>query len=90
MESEAFTSAPIGRPTARPNLLEKNSGVNKGSGSTTAAYAKIGSAVVAAGVVTWLGVPLFANVTQMVLAWTAAQLQQQQSNMTAANATTLE
>jgi hypothetical protein len=66
VESQSFTSAPIGKATANPDLLDKNvpgGGRKKGSDSTTAAYAKIGSAVAIAGVVTWFGVPLLAAFT---------------------------
>ena len=66
----SLTAAPIGKATARPNLLDKSTpggGGRKGSVSTTAAFAQIGSAVVVAGIVTWFGVPLIANFTQKVL-----------------------
>jgi hypothetical protein len=42
-------------------------GIRKGAESTTAAYAKIGSVVVAAALVTWLGVPLMGSIAQHVL-----------------------
>lgn len=69
MESTSLTAAPVGKATAQPDLLDKNTpgaGARSGSVSTTAAFAQIGAAVVVAGVVTWFGVPLIASVTQKV------------------------
>jgi hypothetical protein len=76
IESQSFTSAPVGKATANPDLLDKNvpgGGRNKGSDSTTAAYAKIGSAVAVAGVVSWLSVPLLAGFTASVLEMIASR-----------------
>jgi len=58
VETKAFTDAPVGKPTAHPHRLEKDSpGRTSGTDSTMAAYAKIGALVVSAAVITWFGVP---------------------------------
>jgi hypothetical protein len=62
--------APVGKATAHPDLLDKSAtggGRKKGSDSTAAAYAKIGSAVAVAGIVTWFGVPVLANFTENLI-----------------------
>lgn len=70
VESEGFTQAPIGQATAHPNLLDKDGpggSLKATSESTAGAYAKIGSLVVVAAILTWLGVPVLAAITEKVL-----------------------
>ena len=71
VESPSFTAAPIGKAIANPQLLDKSApggAAKKGSDSTLAAYTKIGSALVLAGVVTWFGVPILAKFTMAIFA----------------------
>jgi len=66
-ETETFTAAPVGQATAQPEQLSKEApGSNQKTGgeTTTVAYAKIGSAVVAAGAFTWFTVPLIAGLAE--------------------------
>lgn len=69
-ETVLFTEAPIGQPTAKPSLLDRefdhNAPYVTGPDSTAAAYAKITSILVTAGIVTWFGVPILAGVTEYV------------------------
>jgi hypothetical protein len=63
-----FTEAPIGQATAHPALLDQEGlGSFLKPDSTAAAYAKIGSLVAAAGVLTWFGVPLLGAATEYAL-----------------------
>lgn len=70
VETAAFTDAPLGQATARPNLLDKagpGGSAPAGSESTAAVYAKLGSLVTAATLVTWFGVPLLSKLTEEAL-----------------------
>jgi len=72
IESHGFTEAPIGQPTAHPTLVDKNrpgGAFSTGSETTSAAYIRLGSLVVAAGILTWFGVPLLASITQRALSY---------------------
>ena len=72
VESVAFTDAPLGQATAKPDLLDKagpGGSAPNGSESTATVYAKLGSVVAAAGVVTWFGVPLLSKATEEALRW---------------------
>ena len=72
VESVAFTDAPLGQATARPDLLDAagpGGSAPTGSESTAAVYAKLGSVVAVAGVVTWIGVPLLSKATEEALKW---------------------
>ena len=72
MESVAFTDAPLGQATAKPDLLDKSGpggSAPSGSESTVAVYAGLGSVVAAAGLVTWFGVPLLSMATEEALRW---------------------
>lgn len=72
VESVAFTDAPLGRATAKPNLLDKESPGGSApavSESTATVYAKLVSVVATAGVVTWVGVPLLSKATEVALSW---------------------
>ena len=60
----------MGQPTAHPALLDRDGpggSLKGGTDSTVAAYAKIGSLVAVAGVLTWFGVPLIGAVTEYAL-----------------------
>mmetsp|Transcript_989 Transcript_989/g.1381 ORF Transcript_989/g.1381 Transcript_989/m.1381 type:complete len:142 (+) Transcript_989:482-907(+) len=62
VDPKAFTDAPAGEPTARPDLLDKNSpGAKVSKDSNVVAYAKIGGIVAAAGAFTWFGVPVITS-----------------------------
>jgi hypothetical protein len=68
IEVRSFTEAPVGQPTKRPSLLDKNSpGANASRDSDTVAYAKLGAVVGAAGIVTWFGVPLLSSAVEKLL-----------------------
>jgi len=72
VESVAFTDAPLGEATARPDLLDKagpGGSPSPVSESTATVYAKLGSVVAAACVVTCVGVPLFSKITEEALSW---------------------
>ena len=72
VESVAFTDAPLGKATAKPGLLDKAGPGGRApavSESTAIVYAKLGSVVAAAGVVTWVGVPLLSKATEEALSW---------------------
>eukprot|EP00523_Entomoneis_sp_CCMP467_P008491 CAMPEP_0168738488 /NCGR_PEP_ID=MMETSP0724-20121128/10959_1 /TAXON_ID=265536 /ORGANISM="Amphiprora sp., Strain CCMP467" /LENGTH=1081 /DNA_ID=CAMNT_0008785833 /DNA_START=7 /DNA_END=3252 /DNA_ORIENTATION=+ len=64
IETVSFTEAPVGQALRRPNLVDKDIA---GPESTTAAYAKIGSLVVCASVISWFAVPFFSSLTQHLL-----------------------
>jgi hypothetical protein len=62
--ADAFTEAPIGKPTAHPEKLAKSSlGANStgATNSTVEAYTKIGTVVVVAVVVSYVGTPMIAS-----------------------------
>ena len=63
LEGHGRTDAPIGRATAKPRLVNRDEPGGKVTiGSTTAdAYAQIGFLVVAAGLLTWMGVPAISH-----------------------------
>lgn len=68
----AFTDAPLGKATAKPGLLDKagpGGSAPTVSESTAVVYAKLVSVVAAAGVVTWVGVPLLSRATEEALSW---------------------
>jgi len=69
IETVGFTEAPIGQATKRPNLVDKDSagGILSKPESTTEAYTKIGSLVVAASVISWFAVPFFSSLTEQFL-----------------------
>ena len=70
IEAATFTEAPIGQPTAYPALVDKNlpgGSILPGSDTNAAAYIRLGSLVVSAAILTWLGVPLLAALTQHLL-----------------------
>ena len=70
VEAVAFTDAPLGQATAKPDLLDKagpGGTAPGGSESTATVYAKLGSLVAAAGVVTWVAVPLLSKATDVAL-----------------------
>lgn len=70
VEAVAFTDAPLGQATAKPDLLDKTGpggSAPSGSESTATVYAKLGSLVAAAGVVTWVAVPLLSKATDASL-----------------------
>jgi len=72
LESPYFTEAPIGQATARPGLVDAKGpggGTSFGPDSDADAYAKIASLFVAAGVVTWFGVPVLSAATEAFLGW---------------------
>ena len=78
LESVAFTDAPLGQATAKPNLLDKagpGGGAPLVTDSTSTIYAKLGSVVVIAGAVTWFGVPLLSFATEAALGVTEGGLQ---------------
>jgi hypothetical protein len=61
------TDAPTGQVVRRPYLVEADDlglVVLAGKDSTFSAYSKVGTLVIAAGVVTWFGVPLLAALAQ--------------------------
>lgn len=68
----AFTDAPLGKATAKPGLLDKagpGGSAPAVSESTATVYAKLGSVVAAAGIVTWVSVPLLSKATEQALSW---------------------
>lgn len=70
VEAVAFTDAPLGQATAKPDLLDKagpGGSAPAGSESTATVYAKLGSLFAAAGVVTWVAVPLLSRATDAAL-----------------------
>lgn len=72
VEAVAFTDAPLGQATAQPELLDKagpGGSAPTASESTATIYAKLGSVVAAAGLVTWIGVPLLSKATEAALWW---------------------
>jgi hypothetical protein len=69
-ETLGFTEAPIGQATAHPRLVDKKrpgGNISSGLESTTSAYAKIGSLIVAAGLISWFCVPVFAAMAEKVI-----------------------
>ena len=71
-ESIGFTEAPVGQATARPKLVDKKGpggDVKSGHESTAVAYAKIGSLVFTAAVISWFIVPIFSALTEKALSW---------------------
>eukprot|EP00980_Cylindrotheca_fusiformis_P020990 scaffold7987_cov200-Cylindrotheca_fusiformis.AAC.19 len=69
IESQNFTVAPTGQAILRFDMLSPRSlGLGmKEAGSTRDAYVKIGSIVVAAGVLTVVGVPFLASCTELLV-----------------------
>ena len=70
VEAVAFTDAPLGQATAKPDLLDKagpGGSAPAGSESTATVYAKLGSMVAASCVVTWVAVPLISRATDAAL-----------------------
>ena len=66
--STGFTEAPVGQALAHPEMVDKEGpGALKSADSTAKAYATIASLVLAAGVLTWIGVPLLGAATEYVL-----------------------
>jgi hypothetical protein len=71
----AFTDAPLGQATAKPDLLEKSGPggcAPLGAESTTTVYAQLLSVVAISLVVTSFGVPLLRSGTEMALEATVA------------------
>jgi len=67
IEMPGKTDAPVGQAAKHRELLQKGAlGANKGIESDTAAYAKIGSVVIVAGLVTWFGVPVLATTIKWI------------------------
>ena len=67
IETSSFTDAPIGQPTAHPALVDKNrpgGSILPGKDTTAAAYLRLGSLVVSAAILTWVGVPILAALTE--------------------------
>lgn len=72
VEDVGFTEAPTGQATARPGLVDKSGpggAVGGGPESDMQAYAKIGSVVVGAAIVSWCVVPVFSSLTEQALNW---------------------
>ena len=72
VEDVGFTEAPTGQATAHPRLVDKSGpggAVGTGPVSDVQAYAKIGSVVVGAAVVSWCVVPVFSALTEQALNW---------------------
>lgn len=72
VEDVGFTEAPTGQATARPGLVDKSGpggGLSTGPETDIQAYAKIGSVVVGAAVVSWCVVPVFSALTEQALSW---------------------
>ena len=72
IEDIGFTEAPTGQATARPRLVDRSGpggAVGSGPESDVQAYAKIGSVVVGAAVVSWFVVPFFSALTEQALNW---------------------
>lgn len=70
VEAVSFTDAPLGQATAKPDLLDKagpGGSAPSGSESTATVYAKLGSVFAAAGVVTWVAVPLLSKAADATL-----------------------
>jgi len=70
VEPVPFTDAPVGRATAKPELLDKAGPGGSApvvSESDAMVYAKLGFVVAAAGIVTWVGVPLLSRATEVAL-----------------------
>jgi hypothetical protein len=72
VEDVGATEAPTGQAIAHPRLVDRSGpggAVGNGHVSDAQAYAKIGTVVVGAAVVSWLVVPLFSAVTEQALNW---------------------
>lgn len=72
VESQGFTDAPIGQPTAYMSMVDKSrpgGSFVQGTDSTAAAYMKLGSLVVSAAFVTWFGVPILTAITERALSY---------------------
>lgn len=72
MDFAGKTEAPIGQATAYPRKVDKTGPGGSGMAaagveSTVQAYAKIGSILFAAAIISWFAVPLFANLTEKAL-----------------------
>ena len=72
VEDIGFTEAPTGQATAYPRLVDRSGpggAVGSGHESDAQAYAKIGTVVVGAAVVSWFVVPVFSAMTEQALNW---------------------
>jgi len=70
VQSDTWTSAPTGKPTASPQKLSHDApggGAKGNSESTATAYLHIGSIVTLAGVVTFFGVPILASYSDFIV-----------------------
>lgn len=72
IELSGFTDAPIGQPTAHPALVDKNrpgGSILPGKDTTAAAYLRLGTLVVSAAILTWVGVPILAALTEHLVSY---------------------